>query len=124
MFSFTTVLFILIGLSAGILSGLFGIGGGILIVPALIYICGFTQLKAQGTSLMILLPPVGLLAFLEYYKKGNVDIKAGIIICISLLIGASFGGKFAQYISTGVLKKGFAVFMLLVAIKMLLESNK
>ena len=63
------ILFILIGLIAGILSGFLGIGGGVIIVPALIYICGFSQLKAQGTSLAILLPPVGILAFIEYYKR-------------------------------------------------------
>lgn len=113
------ILFILIGLVAGILSGLFGIGGGVIIVPALIYICSFTQLKAQGTSLAVLLPPVGILAFLEYYKKGNVDIKAGIIICLTVLIGAMFGGKIAQYISPTILKKGFAIFMLLISLKML-----
>ena len=113
------IIFIIIGVVAGILSGFFGIGGGVIIVPALIYICGFTQLTAQGTSLAVLLPPVGILAFLEYYKKGNVDIKAGIIICITVLIGAMFGGKIAQHISPEILKKGFAVFMLLISLKML-----
>jgi uncharacterized membrane protein YfcA len=116
------ILFILIGLSAGILSGFFGIGGGVIIVPALIYICGFTQLKAQGTSLAVLLPPVGILAFLEYYKKGNVDIKAGIIICITVLIGAMFGGKISQNISPDILRKGFAIFMLLISLKMLFSK--
>lgn len=107
-----------IGLVAGILSGFFGIGGGIIIIPALIYICGFTQLKAQGTSLAVLLPPVGLLAFLEYYKKGNVDIKAGLIICVMVFLGALFGGKIAQQLPPAVLKKGFAVFMFLISLKM------
>ncbi|MFZ3130077.1 MAG: sulfite exporter TauE/SafE family protein, partial [Desulfosporosinus sp.] len=82
-----------------------------------------TQLKAQGTSLAILLPPVGILAFLEYYKKGNVDIKAGIIICITLLLGAMFGGKIAQNISPYVLKKGFGILLILVAVKMLIEKR-
>lgn len=117
------IIFILIGLVAGVLCGLFGIGGGIIIIPALIYIFGFTQLKAQGTSLAILLPPVGILAFLEYYKKGNVDIKAGIIICMTLLLGAKFGGKIAQNISPYFLKKGFAILIILVAIKMLIEKR-
>lgn len=71
-----TLLFIAIGLMAGILSGMFGIGGGIIIVPALMYLCGFSQLKAQGTSLAIMLPPVGILAFLSYYKRGQVNIQA------------------------------------------------
>jgi len=69
------ILFIAIGLAAGVLSGMFGIGGGIIIVPTLIYLCGFDQLKAQGTSLAILLPPVGILAFISYYKRGQVNIK-------------------------------------------------
>lgn len=114
------IIFLLIGVSAGILSGFFGIGGGIIIVPALMYICRFTQLKAQGTSLAVLLLPVGLLAFLEYYKRGNVDIKAGIIIGITVVFGAMIGGKIAHYISPYTLKKGFALFMLLVSLKMLL----
>lgn len=112
------ILFIVIGLTAGILSGLFGIGGGIIIIPALVFICGFTQLKAQGTSLAILLPPVGLLAFLEYYKKGNVDVKAGILICIFVFFGALLGGKIAQVLPPAALKKGFAVFLFLVSLKM------
>ncbi|MDP4152441.1 MAG: sulfite exporter TauE/SafE family protein [Bacillota bacterium] len=113
------LIFIAVGLLAGILSGFFGIGGGIIIVPALIYICGFSQLKAQGTSLAVLLPPVGILAFLEYYKKGNVDLKAAILICITVLIGAMLGGKIVQHIPDEILKKGFAVFMLLMSVKML-----
>lgn len=117
------VLYILLGLFAGILSGLFGIGGGIIIIPALIYVCGFSQLKAQGTSLMVLLPPVGILALLEYYKRAEVDIKAGIIICVMLFIGAALGGRFVQYIPVGLLRKGFAILMLLLSIKMLLEKT-
>lgn len=112
------IILVLIGLMAGILSGMFGIGGGIVIVPALIYICGFSQLKAQGTSLAILLPPVGLAAFLTYYKNGNVDIKAGIIICAMVFIGAMFGGKIAQQISPDLLRKIFAIFMIIVSLKM------
>lgn len=112
------LLFIIIGLVAGILSGLFGIGGGIVIVPALIYICEFTQLRAQGTSLAILLPPVGLAAFLVYYKNGNVDLKAGLIICVMVFIGAMLGGKIAQQISPDLLRKAFALFMIVVSLKM------
>ncbi|MBP2650661.1 MAG: hypothetical protein H6Q74_1486 [Firmicutes bacterium] len=112
----------LIGAIAGIMSGFFGIGGGIIIVPALMYACGFTQLKAQGTSLAIMLPPVGILAFWQYYKNNNVDITAGIIICLTLLIGAFFGGKLAQVIPTEILKKAFAVFLMFVAVKMLISK--
>lgn len=113
------ICFVGIGLLAGILSGFFGIGGGIIIVPALIYICGFNQLLAQGTSLAIMLPPVGLLAFLEYYKKGNVNLSAGIIICITLFLGALFGAKIAHLVSPLILKRAFAILLILVSLKML-----
>lgn len=113
-----TIILIIIGLLAGILSGFLGIGGGIIIVPALVYLCGFSQIKAQGTSLAILLPPVGILAFIEYYKRGNVDIKAGIIIAIALVLGSSLASKFVQDISPDLLRKGFAVFMIIISIKM------
>lgn len=116
------VLFIIIGLLAGVLSGMFGIGGGIIIVPALIYLCGFDQLKAQGTSLAIMLPPVGILAFLEYYKRGQVSVKAGILICIFLIIGSVFGAKIANNIPIFLIKKGFAVLMILISIKMLFSK--
>lgn len=110
----------LIGMVAGILSGLFGIGGGIIIIPALLFIMNFSQLKAQGTSLAVLLPPVGLLAFLEYYKKGNVDIFAGIVICAFLFIGAKFGAQIASHLPVDLLRKFFAVFIIIIGFRMLL----
>ena len=115
-----TIIYALIGLGAGILSGLFGVGGGILIVPALLFFKGFSQLKAQGTSLAVLLPPIGLLAFLEYYKKGNVDIFAGIIICIALFIGAKFGAQMANSLPVDLLRRLFGIFIILVGIKMVM----
>lgn len=114
------LIYVIIGLLAGILSGLFGIGGGVIIVPALIYLCGFSQLKAQGTSLAILLPPVGLAAFWVYYKNGNVDIKSGIIICVMVFLGAMLGGKLAQQADPQLLRKLFAIFMFGISIKMFL----
>lgn len=116
------ILFIIVGLLAGVLSGMFGIGGGIIIVPALIYLCGFDQLKAQGTSLAIMLPPVGVLAFIEYYKRGLVSVKAGILICIFLVIGSVFGAKIANNIPISLIKKGFAVLMILISMKMLFSK--
>ena len=113
------ILFILIGIVAGILSGMFGIGGGIIIVPALIYLCGFTQLKAQGTSLAVLLPPVGIFAFIEYYRKGQVNVQAGALIVIFVVIGSVFGAKLAQNLSIEVLRKSFGILMLLISIKMI-----
>ena len=116
------ILFIAIGLMAGILSGMFGIGGGIIIVPALMYLCGFSQLKAQGTSLAILLPPVGILAFISYYKRGQVNVQAGILICIFLVIGSVFGAKIANNIPLSILKKAFGVLMILISLKMIFSK--
>lgn len=116
------ILFILIGITAGILSGIFGIGGGIIIVPALIFICGFSQLKAQGTSLAILLPPVGILAFLEYYKRGQVNLQAGLLICIFLVAGSVIGSKIANSLPEPILRKGFGVLLMLVSLKMLFSK--
>ncbi len=107
-----------LGLSAGVLSGLIGIGGGIIIVPALVYFFGMDQKTAQGTSLAVLLPPTGLLAFIRYYKAGHVDIKIGILIVVGLLIGGWFGGGFAQALPQMTVRRIFAVVLLLVAVKM------
>lgn len=116
------ILFIVIGLIAGILSGMFGIGGGVIIVPALMYLCGFSQLKAQGTSLAILLPPVGILAFINYYKRGQVNVQAGILICVFLVIGSIFGAKIANNIPLSILKKSFGVLMILISLKMIFSK--
>jgi len=111
------IIYIIIGIAAGILSGLFGIGGGIIIIPSLMFLKGFTQLKAQGTSLVAMLPPVGILAFIQYYKKGNTDLVAGIIICITMLISAKFGGQLANMLPMNIMKKAFGIFVILVGIK-------
>lgn len=117
-----SILFIVIGTVAGILSGLFGIGGGIIIVPALVYLCGFTQLKAQGTSLAILLPPVGILAFLNYYKRGQVNLKGGILICIFLVVGSVFGAKLSNIIPINVMKRLFGILMMLISVKLIFSK--
>jgi uncharacterized membrane protein YfcA len=101
-----------IGLTAGILSGLFGIGGGVLVVPALIYLLGFSSHKATGTSLVILLPPVGIGAVLEYTRHGAVDWRAAIIIAITVFLGATVGAYFANKISSGTLKLLFSLFLI------------
>lgn len=111
------IIYIIIGAAAGILSGLFGIGGGVIIIPALVFLEGFSQLKAQGTSLVALLPPVGILAFLEYYKRGYTDVYAGIVICGAMVIGAKFGAQFANMLPLDVLRKAFGVFVILIGIK-------
>lgn len=116
------ILYVLVGLTAGLLSGFFGVAGGIVIIPALIYIAGFNQITAQGTSLAILLPPTGLLAFLQYYKSGHVNVKAALIICVLLFVGALFGAKLAHIVPPAVLKKGFAIMLLLVSVRILLDK--
>jgi len=115
----TIMLLILVGLAAGALSGLVGVGGGIIIVPCLVYILGFSQREAQGTSLGLLLLPVGILAVMNYYKKGYIDIKVVAIMCIAFVAGSWFGSKLALTMPQDTLKKVFAVLMLLIAGKML-----
>jgi uncharacterized protein len=110
----TTITLILIGIIAGILSGIFGIGGGVIIVPALIYIMGFSQHRATGTSLAVLLPPIGLAAVLEYYRHGNVDLKAAIIIALSALAGAWLGAILANKISGPTLRLSFGIFVVTI----------
>lgn len=116
------VYFLLTGLLAGVLSGLLGIGGGIIIIPALVYILGFSQKNAQGTSMAMLLPPIGILAFLNYYKAGYVNIKAAGIMIITFVIGSYFASKIAVQVPELYLKKIFGVFLLVYAVKLLLEK--
>ena len=116
------VIAVVIGLLAGVLGGLFGIGGGILIVPALIYTMGFSQQKAQGTSLVALLAPVGILAVMNYAKSGNVDWKVGGIIAVLFFGGAFVGSKFALAMNEDILRKAFAGFLVLVAIQLFMKK--
>lgn len=110
---------LIIGLLAGIISGFLGIGGGIIIIPLLVGFLGFTQQGAQGTSLALLLPPIGILAVMNYYNKGFVDIKAAAIMALTFLVGSYFSSKIAVNIPQEYLKKGFAVFLIIYAIKLL-----
>lgn len=107
--------FIAIGFSAGILSGLFGIGGGVVIVPALILIARLAPITATGTSLAALLLPVGALGAWEYYKRGHLNVPAALFIALGLLFGAWLGARLAQQLSPVQLKRAFAVFLVLVA---------
>ncbi len=102
--------FLLTGLVAGVAAGFFGIGGGLVIVPSLVYFAGFSQHKATGTSLAILLAPLGIGAVLEYAKKGNVDWRAAAIIGILLALGAWFGGRYANQLKGPTLQLGFGIF--------------
>ena len=107
----TITLLLTIGFVSGIASGVFGIGGGILIIPGLIYLLGYSQHQATGTSLAILLPPVGLAAVIEYYRHGNIDLRAGLIVAAALLIGAWFGAVFANHLKGPYLRLAFGVFV-------------
>ncbi|CAN5525404.1 hypothetical protein BH10CYA1_BH10CYA1_32280 [soil metagenome] len=108
---------VVVGLSAGIISGLLGIGGGIIIVPALVFLFGLPQRVAQGTTVMLMVPPIGLLAAREYFQQGNVDLAAGGLICAGFFIGAFFGSKLATAVPTYALSKVFGIAMLLIACK-------
>ena len=110
-------LFIILGLVAGTLSGLIGIGGGIVVIPALVYLAGFEQHKAQGTTLAMMIPPIGIMAAWAYYKTGNVDIKAAGLLCIGFVIGGWIGAKYAVTIPTEVLKRVFGVALMAISIK-------
>lgn len=102
---------VVIGLLGGFAAGLFGVGGGIVIVPALIYWAGFTQHKATGTSLAVLLPPIGLAATIEYYRHGNVDIRAAVILASMMMVGAWAGAYFANRLQGPHLRLAFGVFV-------------
>ena len=112
------LIFIAIGFVSGILSGLFGIGGGVLIVPALIFFARLVPITATGTSLAALLLPVGALGAWEYYKKGHLNVPAALFIAIGLFVGAWIGARLAQHLSPVQLKRAFAVFLVLVAGRM------
>ena len=118
------LIFVGIGLFAGVVSGLFGVGGGLVIVPALIYIAGFSQHRATGTSLAVLLPPIGLIATVEYYRHGNVDFRAAMIIAGMLLVGAWIGAFFANKISGPHLRLSFGIFICAMGVYLIHGAGK
>jgi uncharacterized protein len=117
-------LLLIIGLASGIVSGMFGLGGGVLIVPALVYLLGFSQHEATGTSLAILLPPVGLGAVIEYYRHGNVDLRSAVIVALGLFIGAWITSFLANRISETLLRLAFGIFVATMGICIILNSLK
>jgi len=118
----TSMLLILIaiGIVTGVLAGLLGIGGAIVMIPALVFLMGFNQHMAQGTSLAVMLPPIGIIAAYNYYKVGQVNLTYALILAACFLIGSYFGSKLALNLPQATLKKIFAVLLLLVAAKMLI----
>jgi uncharacterized membrane protein YfcA len=112
--------YLLLGLLAGVLSGFIGIGGGVLIVPALVFIFGFSQHQAQGTTLALLVPPVGILAAWTYYKQGFVDIRVATIIIAGFVVGSWVGARYATQISNEALGKAFGVALIVIGAKMVI----
>jgi uncharacterized membrane protein YfcA len=120
----TITLVIIIGFAAGMLGGLIGIGGGLIVVPALVYFLSYSQHAAQGTSLGLLVLPVAILGVINYYKKGYVDPKVVGLLAIGFVLGSYLGSKWAINIPQGTLKKIFAIFLILLALKILFMDKK
>jgi uncharacterized protein len=116
------LLLIVIGIITGFMAGMLGIGGAIIMIPALVFFLGLTQQMAQGTSLAVMLPPIGIIAAYNYYKAGQVNLTFALILAATFLIGSYFGSKLAINIPQPVLKKIFGVLLLLVAAKMLFSK--
>ncbi|MDD3374232.1 MAG: sulfite exporter TauE/SafE family protein [Candidatus Omnitrophica bacterium] len=112
------LLYVLVGLVGGIFSGIFGIGGGAIMIPALVYFFGLTQHQAQGTCLAILLPPIGILAVLRYYQAGHVNWVMAGFIALGFVFGAYFGADWIQAIPGPQLKKAFGLFLIILGLKM------
>jgi uncharacterized membrane protein YfcA len=116
------VLLIVIGLATGIVAGLLGIGGAIIMIPALVFLLGMSQHMAQGTSLAVMLPPIGIIAAFNYFKAGQVNFKFAFIIAGAFIVGSYFGSKLAISLPESVVKKIFGILLLFVAVKMLLSK--
>ncbi len=114
---------IAIGLAAGVLAGMFGIGGGLVIVPALLYFMKMGEVDAIGTSLAALIPPVGLLGAMEYYRAGHINLKFAVIIAAGLFVGAFFGARIILALPAVAIRRIYAVFLVLVAARMLLTAK-
>ena len=118
----SVVLFVAIGLIAGVLSGVFGIGGGVVIVPALIYLAGFTQHRATGTSLAVLLPPIGLAAMWEYYRHDNVNVRAAMVIAVALFAGGWLGAVIANRVAGPYLRLAFGTFVVVLGVYLMVGA--
>lgn len=116
------IILICTGLAAGILSGFVGLGGGVVMVPCLVYFLGMNQHLAQGTSLAVMLPPIGILAVINYYKAGHVDMKSALILSLAFIIGGFFGSKLAISLPEHIIRRSFGIIVLLVALKMIFNK--
>jgi len=116
------LMLLLIGVVTGVMAGMLGIGGAIIMIPAMVFLLGFSQQMAQGTSLAVMLPPIGILAAYNYWKAGHVNITFALILAGAFIIGSFFGSKIALNMSQALLRKIFGILLLLVAAKMLFSK--
>ncbi len=114
--------YVMLGVVAGICGGMFGIGGGSIMIPALVYLFAFTQHQAQGTTLAAMVPPIGLLAAYRYWQSGNVKMSVAAWICLGFVVGGYLGAGLVQQVPDALLKKGFGVFLLVVSLHMILAK--
>lgn len=119
----TIIILVIIGMMAGVFGGMFGVGGAIIMVPALVYFLGVDQHTAQGTSVAIMLPPIGLFAAYNYYKAGQVNIWYAVIIAAAFMVGGYFGSKIALALPENLMKKIFGILLILVALRMIFSKQ-
>ena len=119
----TIIILIVIGLMTGVFGGMFGVGGAVIMIPALVYFLGVDQHTAQGTSVAIMLPPIGLFAAYNYYKAGQVNIWYAVIIAIAFMAGGYFGSKIALNLPENLMKKIFGIVLILVALRMIFSKQ-
>jgi uncharacterized membrane protein YfcA len=114
----TIIILLLIGIASGVLSGFVGVGGGIIIVPAFIFLLGMNQINAQGTSLFVLLLPIGILAVMNYWKAGQINWTYGLVVSLAFVVGGYFGSKMALKISPNLVRFIFGIIMVLISVKL------
>ena len=117
------IILVIIGLMTGVFGGIFGVGGAVIMIPALVYFLNVDQHTAQGTSLAVMLPPIGLFAAYNYYKEGQVNVWYAVIIALSFMIGGYFGSKIALNLPEQTMKKIFGFFLILIALKLIFSKQ-